>query len=151
MLHYYKLFWLNAFNIHGRSRRKEFWYPVLVTIIITMLGNLLITVLPIPEFVTVIVSSIFNTATFVASTTVAIRRFHDLNMTMKFPIINCVITIIVLINGNVFYVHNLHTPIGILSNILEIICLLLNICLLITACGDGHKAPNKYGESPKYA
>ncbi|QRN92280.1 DUF805 domain-containing protein [Mammaliicoccus sciuri] len=87
MVHYYKLFWLNAFNIHGRSRRKEFWYPILATIIITMLGNLLITVLPIPELITVIVSSIFNIATFVAAISVTSRRFHDLNMTMTFPTI----------------------------------------------------------------
>lgn len=94
MLHYYKLFWLNAFNIHGRSRRKEFWYPILATIIITMLGNLLITVLPIPELITVIVSSIFNIATFIASISVTSRRFHDLNMTMIFPTITYALTFI---------------------------------------------------------
>ncbi|WP_206166915.1 DUF805 domain-containing protein, partial [Mammaliicoccus sciuri] len=93
MLHYYKLFWLNAFNIHGRSRRKEFWYPILATIIITMLGNLLIRLIPIPELITVVISFIFNFATFIASISVTSRRFHDLNMTMTFPTITYALTL----------------------------------------------------------
>ena len=150
MLHYYKLFWLNAFNIHGRSRRKEFWYPILATIIITMLGNLLITVLPIPELITVIVSSIFNIATFIASISVTSRRFHDLNMTMIFPTITYALTFILNILYSLFKDSVTSTSMTVLYAVLLIICLFLNLAILLMACGDGHKAPNKYGENPKY-
>ncbi|MFV5768700.1 DUF805 domain-containing protein [Mammaliicoccus sciuri] len=150
MLHYYKLFWLNAFNIHGRSRRKEFWYPILATIIITMLGNLLITVLPIPELITVIVSSIFNIATFIASISVTSRRFHVLNMTMIFPTITYALTFILNILYSLFKDSVTSTSMTVLYAVLLIICLFLNLAILIMACGDGHKAPNKYGKSPKY-
>lgn len=150
MLHYYKLFWLNAFNIHGRSRRKEFWYPILATIIITMLGNLLITVLPIPELITVIVSSIFNIATFIASISVTSRRFHDLNMTMIFPTITYALTFILDILYSLFKDSVTSTSMTVLYAVLLIICLFLNLAILLMACGDGHKAPNKYGENPKY-
>lgn len=150
MLHYYKLFWLNAFNIHGRSRRKEFWYPILATIIITMLGNLLITVLPIPELITVIVSSIFNIATFIASISVTSRRFHDLNMTIIFPTITYALTFILNILYSLFKDSVTSTSMTVLYAVLLIICLFLNLAILIMACDDGHKAPNKYGKSPKY-
>ncbi|MEX5941863.1 DUF805 domain-containing protein [Mammaliicoccus sciuri] len=140
MLHYYKLFWLNAFNIHGRSRRKEFWYPILTTIIITMLGNLLITVLPIPELITVIVSSIFNIATFIASISVTSRRFHDLNMTMIFPTITYALTFILNILYSLFKDSVTSTSMTVLYAVLLIICLFLNLAILIMACGDGHKA-----------
>ncbi|SFV44786.1 DUF805 domain-containing protein [Mammaliicoccus sciuri] len=150
MLHYYKLFWLNAFNIHGRSRRKEFWYPILATIIITMLGNLLITVLPIPELITVIVFSIFNIATFIASISVTSRRFHDLNMTMIFPTITYALTFILDILYSLFKDSVTSTSMTVLYAVLLIICLFLNLAILLMACSEGNKAPNKYGKSPKY-
>lgn len=150
MLYYYKLFWLNAFNIHGRSRRKEYWYPILATIIITILGNLLITVLPIPELITVIVSSIFNIATFIASITVTIRRFHDLNMTMILPTITYALTFITDVLYSFFKDSVTSTYMTALYAILFVICLFLNLAILIMACSDGNKAPNKYGKSPKY-
>ncbi|MCJ1748472.1 DUF805 domain-containing protein [Mammaliicoccus sciuri] len=151
MLHYYKLFWLNAFNIHGRSRRKEFWYPILATIIITMLGNLLIRLIPIPELITVVISFIFNFATFIASISVTSRRFHDLNMTMTFPTITYAITFTLDILYSLFNSYVTSTTVSVIYAVLMIICFFLNLAILIMACGDGHKAPNKYGESPKYA
>ncbi|MDT0710776.1 DUF805 domain-containing protein [Mammaliicoccus sciuri] len=118
---------------------------------ITMLGNLLITVLPIPELITVIVSSIFNIATFVAAISITNRRFHDLNMTMIFPTITYAFTFILNILYSLFNTSVTSTIVIVLYAVLMIICFFLNLAILIMACGDGHKAPNKYGESPKYA
>ncbi|MGW7968793.1 DUF805 domain-containing protein [Staphylococcus xylosus] len=50
MLHYYKLFWINALNIKGRSRRKEYWYPFLMTVIISVIASILNDVLPVPPY-----------------------------------------------------------------------------------------------------
>ncbi len=40
MLHYYKLFWINALNVTGRSRRKEYWYPILMNILLYIVISL---------------------------------------------------------------------------------------------------------------
>ncbi|PTJ75029.1 DUF805 domain-containing protein, partial [Staphylococcus kloosii] len=87
MLHYYKLYWLNAFKIHGRSRRKEFWYPVLVNIIITIIAGILNSFLPIPKGLSYTIGIIFSIANYIPSFTVMVRRFHDTGMTMKIPMI----------------------------------------------------------------
>lgn len=116
-----------------------------------MLGNLLITVLPIPELITVIVSSIFNIATFVAAISVTSRRFHDLNMTMTFPTITYALTFTLNILYSLFNSYVTSTIVIVIYAVLMIICFFLNLAILIMACGDGHKEPNKYGESPKYA
>ncbi|WP_423241330.1 hypothetical protein [Mammaliicoccus sciuri] len=79
------------------------------------------------------------------------RRFHDLNMTMIFPTITYAFTFILNILYSLFNTSVTSTIVIVLYAVLMIICFFLNLAILIMACGDGHKAPNKYGESPKYA
>ena len=161
MVHYYKLFWLNAFNIHGRSRRKEFWYPVLVTIIITLIAEITLInlvfletyfmpFLSTPIYLVELVFQIFQIASLIAFFSLTVRRFHDLNMTLTYPVITYAITILYKITDNIIYVTDFDSPLGLFLALLGINCLILNLIVLFMACRDGHKGENKYGINPNH-
>ena len=159
MLHYYKLYWLNAFKIHGRARRKEFWYPVLVTLIIEIIASILNAVLPLPSWLTYTVATVFTIVNYIPSFTVTVRRFHDISMTMKVPIILFTLTILsdigsIIPGPNVNYDFNFNNAFNITISIIGLIIFLAFIVLaivsLIACCTRGNEASNKYGANPKY-
>lgn len=55
MLYYYKLFWINALNVTGRSRRKEYWYPMLMNMLLYTVMRLFLYIVPIPTIIEEIV------------------------------------------------------------------------------------------------
>ncbi|MDT3960055.1 DUF805 domain-containing protein [Staphylococcus kloosii] len=157
MLHYYKLYWLNAFKIQGRARRKEFWYPVLATLIIEIIASILNAVLPLPSWLTYTIATVFTIVNYIPSFTVTVRRFHDISMTMKIPIILFALTILSDIGSiipNVNYDFNFNNAfnitIAIIGLIIFLIFIVLAIASLIACCTRGNEASNKYGANPKY-
>ena len=156
MFHYYKLFWLNMFNINGRARRKAFWYPVLMNIIISIVGSLLNSVLPIPNWFALTIAIIFNIATTIGMYTVTVRRNHDIGMTMKFATVLYGLTILfsILEFGPVYQgINNLPIPESIImaiGGILMVIFVVLCIISIALCATSGQKEPNQYGENPKY-
>jgi uncharacterized membrane protein YhaH (DUF805 family) len=159
MLHYYKLYWINAFKIHGRARRKEFWYPVLVTLIIEIIASILNAVLPLPSWLTYTVATVFTIVNYIPSFTVTVRRFHDISMTMKVPIILFTLTILsdigsIIPGPNVNYDFNFNNAFNITISIIGLIIFLAFIVLaivsLIACCTRGNEYSNKYGANPKY-
>ena len=138
MLHYYKLYWLNAFKIHGRARRKEFWYPVLVTLIIEIIASILNAVLPLPSWLTYTVATVFTIVNYIPSFTVTVRRFHDISMTMKVPIILFTLTILsdigsIIPGPNVNYDFNFNNAFNITISIIGLIIFLAFIVLAIVS------------------
>lgn len=153
MLHYYKLFWINALNIKDRSRRKEYWYPFLMTIIISLIASILNYILPIPNILSEIIYWIFNIATIVASFTVMVRRFHDIGMSMLLPLIFYISPIIFTIIGFILISINpeaLSSLEGsLLLVIVNVLYLIFSLVVLAICCTDGHKDKNKYSINPK--
>lgn len=157
MLHYYKLYWLNALKIHGRARRKEFWYPFLATLIIEIVASILNSVLPLPSWLTYTIATVFSIVNLVPSFTVTVRRFHDLDMTMKIPVILFVFSILADINDLIPSININLTFNNVINIILAVIFIvivaaffILGIFTLIVCCTRGNEQSNKYGINPKY-
>ncbi|MCG7337797.1 DUF805 domain-containing protein [Staphylococcus sp. ACRSN] len=157
MFHYYKLFWLNMFKLNGRARRKEFWYPVLMNIIVSIVGSLINNVLALPNWFAISVATIFNIASTIAMFTVTVRRNHDIGMTMKFATVLYGLTIVfsILEFGPVYKgVSSIPIPefvsmiIGVIVGIVFLVLCIISIALCATS---GQKEPNQYGKNPKYA
>ncbi|WP_238998837.1 DUF805 domain-containing protein [Staphylococcus pseudoxylosus] len=87
MLYYYKLFWINALNVTGRSRRKEYWYPMLMNTLLYTVMSLFLYIVPIPTIIEEIVGWVIYILVIIATFTVTVRRFHDVGMTMLIPIL----------------------------------------------------------------
>jgi len=153
MLHYYKLFWKNALNIKGRSRRKAYWYPMLMNMLIMIVIGLITYALPIPNIIEEVVGWIFYILVSIAMFTVTVRRFHDVGMTMMIPILLFVGTWIndalEFINIDIDIVNSLASAFSIVAVILGVIYLVLAIVGLVVCCTNGQKEFNKYGENPK--
>jgi uncharacterized membrane protein YhaH (DUF805 family) len=69
---YLKVVKENYANFEGRARRSEYWYFVLVNIIISIILGLIDSVIGIS-----ILGSIYSLAVLVPSIAVAVRRLHD--------------------------------------------------------------------------
>lgn len=151
MLHYYKLFWKNALNIKDRSRRKEYWYPVLMNILLAIVIGLITFALPIPSIIEEVVSWILYILVTIAMFTVTVRRFHDVGMTMMIPILMLIGTLIndVLDFIDIDVVNGLGSALSIIVVILGVIYLVLAIVGLVVCCTNGQKEFNKYGDNPK--
>jgi len=61
-------------QFEGRSRRKEYWLFVLLTILAGIVFNIIDLIIP---FLGTVGQIIFNLATLIPGIAVAIRRFHD--------------------------------------------------------------------------
>lgn len=153
MLHYYKLFWINALNIKGRSRRKEYWYPFLMTVIISVIASILNDVLPVPHILAEIIYWVFNIATIVATFTVMVRRLHDIGMFMLLPLIIHLTPLVFLLTGSIITLINPQIYFSIGSSLVlvagSLLYLVVSIIVLVICCTEGHKDENKYGINPK--
>lgn len=157
MFHYYKLFWLNMFKLNGRARRKEFWYPVLMNIIVSIVGSLINNILPLPNWFAISVATIFNIASTIAMFTVTVRRNHDIGMTMKFATVLYGLTVVFsILEFGPVYKGISNIPISefvsmIIGAIVGIVFIVLCIISIALCATSGQKEPNQYGENPKYA
>lgn len=151
MLHYYKLFWLNALDVKGRARRKEFWYPFLMNILVNIILGLILFVLPLPAIIEETVSWIVYILMLVAMFTVTVRRFHDVGMTMLIPIIIYLVTVAndvsEFINTDIPSFDN--SALTIIAVIVGVIYIVILIVSLAVCCTSGKKETNKYGVNPK--
>ncbi|GAB5401344.1 MAG: DUF805 domain-containing protein [Aureisphaera sp.] len=123
-----KVFIKNYANFEGRARRSEYWYYVLV--------NILIMIIPIVLMFTGIgtydgdsplyyiglaLVVLFGLASFIPSIAVAVRRLHDTGKSGWWYLIG-IIPVVSYIGG---------------------------IVLFVFYCIDGDKGPNQYGPDPK--
>lgn len=151
MIHYYKLFWINALNIKGRARRKEFWYPLLMNILINIMLEIIFFLLPIPAIIEDTVGWIVYILILVAMFTVTVRRFHDVGMTMLIPIIIFLIAVIndfsEFINSDIPTLDN--SALTVIAVIFEVVYIVILIVSLVVCCTSGQKETNQYGVNPK--
>lgn len=153
MIHYYKLFWINALKIKGRSRRKEYWYPILMTVIISVIASILNDFLPVSHIIAEIIYWVFNIATIIATFTVMVRRLHDIGMSMLLPLIIHLTPLVFLIIGIIVTLINPQIYFSIGSSLVlvggSLLYLVISIIVIVICCIEGHKNENKYGINPK--
>lgn len=151
MIHYYKLFWINALNIKGIARRKEFWYPFLMNILINIMLEIIFFLLPIPAIIEDTVGWIVYILILVAMFTVTVRRFHDVGMTMLIPIIIFLIAVIndfsEFINSDIPTLDN--SALTVIAVIFGVVYIVILIVSLAVCCTSGQKETNQYGVNPK--
>ena len=151
MIHYYKLFWINALNIKGRARRKEFLCPFLINKLIHILHEIIFFLLPIPAIIEDTVGWIVYILILVAMFTVTVRRFHDVGMTMLIPIIIFLIAVIndfsEFINSDIPTLDN--SALTVIAVIFGVVYIVILIISLAVCCTSGQKETNKYGVNPK--
>lgn len=113
----------NYANFNGRARRSEYWYYILMNIIIMIGLQILIgigaaTNAPILAGILGIVYLIYALGTFIPSLAVAVRRLHDAGKSGWFLLIS-------------------------------LIPLIGSIWLLVILCTEGTAGENEYGSDPK--
>ncbi|MZI94136.1 DUF805 domain-containing protein [Vibrio sp. CAIM 722] len=76
----------NAFNFSGRSRRKEYWMYMLFNVIVicVLYGGALAS----NSTALSIIFAIYSLITFIPSLSVTVRRFHDLDKSGWFILLN---------------------------------------------------------------
>ncbi|MCB9196976.1 MAG: DUF805 domain-containing protein [Flavobacteriales bacterium] len=121
MVDYYKkVVFENYANFNGRARRSEYWYFVLMNIIIGIVIGIIEGILGLGEFRSSsssfymsggIISNLYNLAVLVPSIAVAVRRMHDVGKSGWF--------------------------------------ILIPIYNLVLAATEGDKGTNEYGPDPK--
>ena len=129
----------------GRSRRKEYWFYVLMLIVIGVVIGVVERALGLTGMVGPYgpLSLLFGLATFVPSLAVGIRRLHDTNRSGWW----------LLIGYGPLLISLCLTYLGSLSlgMIFSVIALVGFIVLLVLMVLEGTKGPNQYGADPKGA
>lgn len=94
----YLPFWKQWNIIEGKTNLREFWIPILINIVISILLGAIGAVLG-----TNLLASLFSLAILVPSITIAVRRLHDCGRTGLYllwfllPLIGWIIVIIALV------------------------------------------------------
>ncbi|HEX8571202.1 MAG TPA: DUF805 domain-containing protein [Allosphingosinicella sp.] len=129
----------------GRSRRKEYWFYVLLLIVIGLVIGVVERALGLTGMIGPYgpLSLLFGLVTFVPSLAVGVRRLHDTNRSGWW----------LLIGYGPLLASLCMTYIGSLSlaMIFSLIALVGFILLLVFMVLEGTKGPNQYGADPKGA
>lgn len=72
----YFLMWQNAFNFQGRSRRREYWIPCLINVIIGLVFTILIYATQ--SYVFKALKYLYIILGIIPSISLSVRRLHDL-------------------------------------------------------------------------
>lgn len=94
----YQEYWKRWNDLEGKSDLREFWIPVLVNIVISILLGIIGAIIS-----TNLLASLFSLATLIPGITVMVRRFHDTGRSgwywlwLLLPFIGWIIVIIALI------------------------------------------------------
>lgn len=141
------------FQFSGRSRRSEYWYFVLFTIIV----GIVLSIADAAVFTSGLkdtgpLGSLFTLATLIPGIAVSVRRLHDINRTGWW-----ILPLYVLLIPMMFFFFSASASVGsaasgvtpMLSVIFALAFLGFAILLLVWACTNGTAGPNKYGPDPK--
>ena len=139
----YKRFWTQAFNLHDRARRKEFWVPTSLHLLLYSIAYVVVGMYYKldNEHIYVMMNLIGNLILIIPAFSLTFRRLQDLNipgwLTLLVPV--------------------LHLPAALPARFLdiniqffiEILHLYITLILLIIMTFDGTEGPNQYGHDPK--
>lgn len=148
-------FWKRALDFSGRSSRKEYWFPMLVNIIILLSiwtictyidGQLGID----PESRLSISNIVYKTLSFFFSIgvlSVSVRRLHDTNLSGIIAIVPGVLVMIIVLISMLLNQFGVDTE-RMISIAMPICLIGIVIIYLVLLLRDGTHGPNEYGEDP---
>lgn len=148
-------FWRNSIDFSGRASRKEYWFPMIVNVVIVLLvialANQIDVLLGIDPDKNLSTSNIVDkTLGFIFSfaiLSVTVRRFHDINLPGIFAIIPGCLAMIMVIGALVLSHIGVNTE-GFMAKVVPVVLFIIVIVFILTLLKDGTKGPNKYGEDP---
>ncbi|TDM07132.1 DUF805 domain-containing protein [Macrococcus lamae] len=151
----YKQYWKNAFKLKGRSRRAEYWWPMLINFIITVGIAWLMGVLGIEYKIIMTISTILSLIIFIPDLTVTYRRFQDNGLSGRwaYPLFALSLFNTLLQDPQKYALHSsndtISTIITVVGVLLVIIIVMYVLFSLYTMIKEGEHGPNEYGEDPK--
>ncbi|MCP3731942.1 DUF805 domain-containing protein [Sphingomonas sp. MG17] len=162
------------FDFKGRSRRKEYWMYTLFVIIVSIVLSILDAMLGLGGSATGdtdasatavgasgavsggLLANLFALATFIPGLAVMVRRLHDLDRTgwwvlaLMGPLFLGIILVIVGAAGAMSGGSSAGFGGAALGGMILLgIGGILGIVLLVWACTEGTRGPNRFGEDPK--
>ncbi|WP_165983036.1 DUF805 domain-containing protein [Macrococcus brunensis] len=139
----YKRFWTQGLNLHDRARRKEFWVPAGIHLLLYFMAYIVIGMYYQleNEHIYMTVNLIVNMILIIPMFSVTFRRLQDLSMPGWLALIVPVCYIptdlpVDLLNVNI-------------QLFADVIHLFVTIILMIILTFDGTEGPNQYGHDPK--
>ncbi len=142
-------------DVKGRSRRSEYWWYMLATVIVNFVAQLLFGSMPVVSNLVAIVVSLSAVA-------VTVRRVQDTGHSAVWVYLEFVCSIVVsvyLMTSGFYEYANMVNPdidafLGIFKSpvfwLPTAVGTVTGIAVFIFALFDSDVCPNKYGESPKY-
>ncbi|GGB01263.1 inner membrane protein YhaI [Macrococcus hajekii] len=139
----YKRFWTEAFNLHDRARRKEFWVPFLIhTCLYTIVSLIVLLYYKVNDnHIYMTANFVFFAVTCIPTFSVFFRRLQDLNISGWWYLIMPFIKFIDELPSYFIY-ENLQLTIGFMGIIGKVV-------LLVVMTFDGTEGPNRFGHDPK--
>ncbi|SHF88337.1 Uncharacterized membrane protein YhaH, DUF805 family [Flavobacterium fluvii] len=142
---YKKVVFENYANFNGRARRSEYWYFVLMNMIISTITMMFDKILGIKFGVNLL----YGIAVFIPTLSVSVRRLHDIGKSGWILLISY-ITIIICAVGLVLGMLTLGTSsFNIWFTIPIIVMVAICIWMLVLFVTEGNDGKNKYGSDPK--
>lgn len=128
----YKKMWKEAFNTSGRTRRKDYWGAMGINILVSFVLGIILALFTdtFLDKLMIVLLAIYGVAVIVPSTTMAIRRLHDIGKSGWVYVVYLVLNL-------VFAYSNLSGISGILS-----------IGWIVVSCLDSTE-DNEWGPNPK--
>lgn len=145
----------NVTNFNGRSRRSEYWWYVLATVIFNMVVGLLLGRLSLQTSILSIIISLSMLA-------VTVRRMKDSGKSPIWAYLNVafsIITVIYMYVSGFYDFANTANPnpadiVAICANpfflAMVTLSVVVGLVVFIFSLFDSNIGPNKYGDSPKY-
>lgn len=142
-------------DFNGRSRRSEFWWFMLVALVLSSIAGLVLTAFP-------TVSSIVNTLIMACCLSVTVRRLHDTGKSGLWVYVSFLAGIVYSLYFSTSGIADSLSSVNpdpteavkLFTNpvliIVGFISLVSSICVIIFCILDGKPEANKYGQSPKY-
>ncbi len=146
MIEYYKkVVFENYANFKGRARRSEYWYFILMNLIISAITMIIDKLLGLQ----IGINSLYGLAVFIPSLSVSVRRLHDIGKSGWILLISYIVITLCAAGLIVGMVTLGATSFSIWFVIPIIVMLAICIWMLILFVTEGDDGKNKYGSDPK--
>lgn len=158
----YKNFWKNAFKMKGRARRKEYWTPTLLHILLMIIVNIIAMMIDSSMDYDMDKDGPFSTwsqiilglALFIPAFTVTARRLQDININDWWALLPNFGGILIVILGLAYFIllassGNINET-GIIIALLSVLAyVIMGIVFFVFTLLDGNAYTNKFGPDPK--
>lgn len=161
----YKKYWRKAFVMKGRARRKEYWIPMLINILIAVALSIFFPIILSVQGYMLTEESIrlpvllWILVTLIPDFTVTVRRLQDININGWWSVVPFISVFWDTASSLMNMLTSVKTDqllsfldlrtLMIVAEVLSILSIIIAIVLFIMTVLDGTRGRNKYGEDPK--